>query len=280
MINERSLCKTETFALCGSDIAVYIGLVPKHRLLDADERTDVGVTKWHRKTYVPGMAHDRLLRLYDPLCRLLGVAKVHRPLVDQAGIRPGQRVLGIGCGTGNLALLAKRLHPEAEVVGLDPDPKALGRAGRKAERDGLPIRLDCGFAEELPYPGASFDRVLSAFMFHHLGPDEKEASLREVRRVLRPGGSLHLLDFGGEKASSDGFVARVSHRNGLLRDNFGERIPALMRGAGFAEATEVDHRIGRVLGRVTYYRAVVPLAESDVARRGAVPSNEARMETP
>jgi len=281
MINERSLYKGEISALCGSGLAVYIDFVPKHRLVDADERTDMSATtEGHHKTYVPGMGHDRLLPLYDPLCRLLGMAKVHRPLVDQAGIRPGQRVLEIGCGTGNLALLAKHLHPEAKVVGLDPDPKALARARRKAERDALPIRLDLGFAEQLPYPDASFDRILSAFMFHHLGPDEKEATLRAVRRVLRPGGSLHLLDFGGAKVSSDGFMARLSHRNELLRDNFGDRIPTLMREAGLTDPMEVDHRVRRVLGRVTYYRAVVPLAESDSTQPGEGPRKEVRGQTP
>jgi ubiquinone/menaquinone biosynthesis C-methylase UbiE len=234
----------------------------------------------HEKTYLPGMGHDRLLPLYDPLCRVLGMPKVHRPLVDQAGIRPGQRVLEIGCGTGNLALLAKRLHPEAEVVGLDPDAKALARARGKCERRGLDVQLDRGFAQELPYPDASFDRVLSAFMFHHLGADEKEAMLREARRVLRPGGSLHLLDFGGEKASSDGFVARLSHRTGLLRDNFGERIPVLMGEAGLAHPTEVDHRVGRVLGRVTYYRALAPPARSGSTRSVEDPHKEVWRRTP
>jgi ubiquinone/menaquinone biosynthesis C-methylase UbiE len=219
----------------------------------------MGTMERHRKDYVPGMGHDRLLPLYDPLHRLLGMAKVHRPLVVQAGIRPGHRVLEIGCGTGNLALFAKRLHPDAEVVGLDPDPKALARARRKAGRKALPVRLDLGFAQELPYPDASFDRVLSAFMFHHLGPDEKEKALREVRRVLKPGGSLHLLDLGGAKASSHGFMARLSHRNGRLQDNFEDRIPTLMRDAGLADSREVAHRVTKVLGRVTYYRAWSPI---------------------
>ena len=210
--------------------------------------------------YLPGMGHDRLLPLYDPLQRLLGISRIHRPLVDQAGIRPGQRVLEIGCGTGNLALLVGQLHPGAEVVGLDPDPKALARARRKAERRSLPVRFDLGFAQELPYADASFDRVLSALMFHHLGPDEKERALCEVRRVLEPGGSLHLVDLGGAKEHADGVMARLSHRNRMLRDNFGDRIPTLMRAAGLAGPTEVAHTVSRVMGRFTYYRAVAPAA--------------------
>jgi ubiquinone/menaquinone biosynthesis C-methylase UbiE len=210
--------------------------------------------------YLPGMGHDRLLPLYDPLCRLLRISRVHRPLADQAGIRPGQRILEIGCGTGNLALLAGRLHPGVEVVGLDPDPKALARARRKAGRRSLPVRFDHGFAQELPYADASFDRVLSALMFHHLGPDERRRALCEVRRVLRPGGSLHLVDFGGARERSDGLMARLSHRSPLLQDNFGDRIPELMREAGLADPSEVAHRVSRVMGRLTYYRAVAPAA--------------------
>lgn len=212
----------------------------------------------HGGRYLPGMGHDRLLPFYDPLCGLLGIASFHRPLVEQAGIRRGHRVLELGCGTGNLTLMVKRLHPGAVVVGIDPDPKALERAGRKAGRGALPVRLDRGFAEELPYPDASIDRVLSAFMFHHLGSEEKEGALREARRVLKPGGSLHLLDVGGKRERSDGLVARMSHRNRMLQDNFGGRIPALMREAGLADPTEVSHRVTRLTGRVTYYRATAP----------------------
>jgi ubiquinone/menaquinone biosynthesis C-methylase UbiE len=210
-----------------------------------------------RKPYLPAMGHDRLLPLYDPLQRLLGIKSVHRQLVDQACIQPDQRILEIGCGTGNLMILIKRLHPDTEVVGIDPDPKALARAQRKAGREALSVQLDRGFAEELPYPDASFDRVLSALMFHHLGPEEKEKTLGEARRVLKPGGSLHLLDFGGEQVRSDGFIARLHHRSERLRDNFGDRIPTLMREAGFADPTEVASR-GTIAGSLTYYRASVP----------------------
>ena len=217
-----------------------------------------------RKTYLPGMTHDWLLPLYDPLQKLLGFESIRRQLVDQADIRPNHRVIEIGCGTGNLSILIKRLHPQAEVVGLDPDPKALARARRKAEREAISVQLDRGFAEELPYPDVSFDRVFSAFMFHHLEPDEKEKTLQEVRRVLKPGSSLHLLDFGGAKVRSDGFMARLQHRSERLRDNFGDRIPTLMREAGFADPTEVAHRIMN-FGRVTYYRATVLRAESGAA---------------
>lgn len=205
--------------------------------------------------YLPGMGLDWLLPLYDPFTRWIGVGEAHQKLAEQADLEAAHRVLEIGCGTGNLALLVKRTRPELEVVGLDPDPKALARARRKANRAGLSLGLDRGFADELPYPDASFDRVLSALMFHHLEEDQRPATLREVVRVLRPGGSLHLVDFGGGSPERvHGLTSRIERRSHALQDNWGDRIPTLMREAGLSEPAEVGHLVKRI-GRLTYYRA-------------------------
>jgi ubiquinone/menaquinone biosynthesis C-methylase UbiE len=217
-----------------------------------------------RRSFVPAAGHDWLLPFYDPLQRLLGGETAHRQLIARADIPADARILDIGCGTGSLVVLIKRLHPEAEVVGLDPDPKALARARRKAERARVAVQLDQGFSDDLPYPAASFDRVFSSFMFHHLGSDEKKKTLSEVQRVLRPAGSLHLLDFGGSEARSGGWLARLLHRSDHLRDNFEGRIPALMCAAGFAAPEEVAHR-ATVFGRVASYHAALRGSESGVA---------------
>jgi ubiquinone/menaquinone biosynthesis C-methylase UbiE len=198
--------------------------------------------------YLPAMGRDRLLPLYDPFTWLLGVPRVHRRLVELAAIEPGHRVLEIGCGTGNLALRVQRMHPDAEVAGLDPDPLALARARRKAERRGLPVRWDLGKAGELPYPDGSVDRVLSAFMFHHLDDAEKRRTLAEARRVLRPGGQLHLVDVAGHH---HGRVGRRMQRSEHLRDNAGEGIPDRMREAGLADVRTGER--GHL--RTTFYRA-------------------------
>ena len=208
----------------------------------------------HPARYLPGMGLRWLLPLYDPLTRAIGIPAAHRELCSQARLRPGLHVLEIGCGTGNLALHVKRAHPDLSVTGLDPDPDALARAGRKATRAGLALQLDQGFAEQMGYADGTFDRVLSAFMFHHLAADSRQRALAEVRRVLRPGGSLHLLDFGGTRHRSDGFLARMAHHNERLHDNFDGRIPALMLDAGFADPQETGHRVTR-LGRYTFWSA-------------------------
>jgi ubiquinone/menaquinone biosynthesis C-methylase UbiE len=174
------------------------------------------------RAYVPAAGRHWALPLYDPIVTLIGGNPTRRVLIDQADLGRGQHVLEIGCGTGSLVTLLKRLYPDVEVVGLDPDPKALRRAQRKAESAAVSIRFDRGFSDELPYGDASFDRVLSSFMFHHLGANAKDGTLREVNRVLKPGGSLHLLDFAahGKKGGDDRVVDR-------------------MRAAGFARPQQV-----------------------------------------
>ena len=205
--------------------------------------------------YLPAMGHHRLLGLYDPFVTLLGVESLHRALLERAAVRPGQRVLEIGCGTGNLVLLVKRRYPDVEVVGLDPDPRALARAQRKTRRAALSIRLDRGYAEALPYADGSFERVLSALMFHHLTAAGQVAALQEIRRVLAPGGTLNVLDFGGTYQPSGGLLSRLHHH--------ADRLPELIRAAGLVNLTETVHGKMPLAGPVMIYGATAPASQRE-----------------
>jgi ubiquinone/menaquinone biosynthesis C-methylase UbiE len=213
-----------------------------------------------RKTYLSAAGKDWLLPFYDPFTKLLGVDTVHSKLIRQAAISSGHRVLEIGCGTGNLAILAKKLNPTAEVAGIDPDPKALARARQKAQRNHVTLQFDSGFSEELLYPDASFDRILSAFMLHHVKPEGKPLTLRQAFRVLKPGGSLHLVDFeeGQHRAGGiHGLLASIVHsRHGSSPQHI---VLGLMRDAGFKDSQEVAHEI-TIMGKIVYYRANRPLS--------------------
>ncbi len=212
-----------------------------------------------KRSYIPAFGKRWLLPLYDPFLWLLGADKAKRPLIEQAKIKPGFRVLDIGCGTGSMAVEIKRMHPEAEVVGIDPDPSALSTAERKAKRAGLSIEFDRGFADHMPYADASFDRVFSSFMFHHLAADEKTATLGEIRRVLKAGGSLHLLDFVREHGAHSGTAEHGNwiHRHGAVAERIEGRMTSLMDEAGLADSREVS-RGKNFFGPIAYYRAANP----------------------
>jgi ubiquinone/menaquinone biosynthesis C-methylase UbiE len=208
-----------------------------------------------QRTYVPAAGRDSFLPLYDLMTRLMGADKARAELLGRAKIRPGNRVLEIGCGTGTLIIQLKRLCVDADVVGLDPDPKALVRAKHKAARAAVSVQLDSGFGDELPYAEASFDRVLSSLMFHHLPAEEKGKTLREVRRVLKPGGEFHMLDFEGPEHGAQGFLARLLHSTDRLKDNSESRVLSFMTEAGFAEPKKVGHRT-MLFGHIAYFRAI------------------------
>ena len=206
------------------------------------------------RSYLPAAGLDLFLPLYDPLVKLLGADRARKKLFDQASVRPHHRVLDIGCGTGTFAVALKRWVPSVEVIGLDPDPRALARSQRKAARAGVSIRFDQGFANGLPYSDAHFDRVFSSLMFHHLSHDTKLGTMREVRRVLKPGGSFHLLDFEQEGSHSHNPLARWLHANERMQDNNRARILEWMRAADFVEPRVLDSE-QPIFGKIIYVTA-------------------------
>lgn len=206
------------------------------------------------RSFVPAAGHDLLLPLYDPLWWLMGGRRVRERFIRDAGLAAPQRILDVGCGTGSLPVQIAETVPGTDVTALDPDPKALARAERKARAAGVAVRFVEGFGDALPFEAGAFDRVVSSFMFHHLGPDGKRGMLREVRRVLVPGGELHLVDFGGLAPGRDGLLARLLHRHEHVRDNVSL---ALFEEAGLAAVTQVSASRS-LFGRYAHVRAVAP----------------------
>ena len=154
-----------------------------------------GATQAER--FIPALGFERLTRLYDPVAAVATRERTFkRRILERARLRSGEQVLDLACGTGTLALSALRAAPGVRIAGVDADPDVLGRARAKARRAGAEIRFDQAMSTDLPYEDRSFDAVLSTLFFHHLAPEAKAATARELLRVLRPGGRLVVGDLG------------------------------------------------------------------------------------
>lgn len=185
--------------------------------------------------YIPALGIRALTPFYDLIQRwVVRDTRFKSRLIEQAGIQAGHRVLDLGCGTGTLAIMVKRAQPDAEVVGLDADPQMLKVASAKASREAPTIKFDQGMAFSLPYPDASFDRVLSSLMIHHLKTPDKEKTAREIYRILKPGGRLHVIDFGKPQTPYGKLLVPFLQKFEEANDNVDGRLPGIFGQAGLS----------------------------------------------
>src|SRR5262245_762940 len=195
---------------------------------------ETSVTKTIDRHSAPG-TRGRVLHSpvgYDILSWLLLLGRegeFRKRLVRLARLEAGQSVLDIGCGTGSLAIAAKRyVGPTGRVEGIDASPEMIARATSKASRVGVDVRFTIGVVEALPFQDAQFDAVLSTLMLHHLPRDARRQCAREMRRVLRPAGRVLAVDFGRRTGGRKGLIEHF-HRHGRVDVN---DIVALLTEAG------------------------------------------------
>ena len=156
---------------------------------------------------------------YDLLAWLLLLGKeraFRERLVELASLEPGQSVLDVGCGTGSLAIAAKRqVGPSGTVQGLDASPEMIGRARKKASKARVDVVFTHGIVETLPFADGQFDVVLNTMMLHHLPRGARAQCAREMRRVLKRGGRVLAVDFGRATGHRKSFFDHF-HRHGRL----------------------------------------------------------------
>ena len=153
-----------------------------------------------------------------------------KKVLELARLMTGECVLDVGCGTGTLAIAAKRrLGPSGTVHGVDASPEMLARAQKKAKKAGVEISFRNGLAETLPFADGQFDVVLSSVMLHHLPQKARRQCAREIRRVLKPGGRVLAIDFAGMTDQKRTFLSHFHRPHGhvTMRD-----IVALLDEAG------------------------------------------------
>jgi ubiquinone/menaquinone biosynthesis C-methylase UbiE len=203
--------------------------------------------------FIPALRFEWLTPLYDPILRwVMREDQFKKVLIRQAEISTGQKVLDLGCGTATLTIMVKEVHPDAEVTGLDVDPKVLKLGQTKAMKAGVPITLDHGLSYALPYSGGAFDRVLSSLMFHHLKSQDKQQTLEEAYRILKQDGWLCIVDFGPPVGLWARMISPLMARLEEVGDHHKGLIPNMMQLAGFHDVS-VRCRFATVFGTLNLF---------------------------
>lgn len=190
--------------------------------------------------YVPALRFRWLTALYDPLMERWTAAKPIREAVLRAlDLRPGLRLLELGCGPGRLAIEIKQRHSDVTIDAVDGDPEILEVAERNAAAAGAKISFRQADITRLAVTG-TYDRVYSTLVFHHLSLAGKLQALDRVRRALAPGGTFVIADFGRPDGAvqwvlfsiagwADGAANTYSHRDGRFEQAIRDRFSSVSR---------------------------------------------------
>jgi len=208
--------------------------------------------------YVHALGYSWLTPCYDAVVGLTTREKIFKhALIRQARLAPEHIILDLACGTGTLTIWAKQSENSGRFTGVDGDEKILQLAREKTCRANLDIRYDHALSTHLPYDDAVYDRVISSLFFHHLDWQSKIASAQEMYRVLKPGGEIHIADWGRPANRMmrllfyliqllDGFENTQPNVDGKLIEVFEQ--------AGFSSVTCEEH-FNTIFGTMSLYRA-------------------------
>lgn len=170
---------------------------------------------------------------YDLLVWLVSLGRERHfrdKTLDLAHLKPGESVLDVGCGTGTLAIAAKRrVGAQGSVRGIDASPEMIARAQKKANNAGIDVLFQNGLAEGLPLPDGQLDVVLATMMLHHLPRKPRQQCALEIRRVLKPGGRVLAVDFAAGTKQRKWLAKHFHARHGRVAP---EDLIALFTEAG------------------------------------------------
>jgi ubiquinone/menaquinone biosynthesis C-methylase UbiE len=192
---------------------------------------------------------EKMVPAYDSYMRKMTFGRediLRETTINLAGVKPGDRVLEVGCGTGTLTLAAKRrTGPSGKVFGIDIIPGMIELSQRKAAQAGEDVTFQSGSIDDIPFSANQFDVVMCSFMIFHMSELMRRKGIAEIHRVLKPEGRLLVLDLALPPQPLPRAIARMLF-GGMLQHDLRELLP-LMDASGFSDV-EIAPADFRVLG--------------------------------
>ena len=209
------------------------------------------------KKFIPALGYNWLSGFYDLTIKLtMPENKFRTLLIEELDPQDNEKILEFGFGTGQNLILVHQNYKKVLLSGVDIDPEIKSIALVKLEKLGFNIPLDLYDGKTLPYNNNSFDKVFSSLVFHQLDKETKLSALKEIYRILKPGGQLIIGDWGKAETKMmrfafyavqllDGFKTTEDNVRGLL--------PELIKQVGFIKVIQTRF-INTKLGTFSYYK--------------------------
>lgn len=217
------------------------------------------MTETHRD-FVPALGKSGSLARYDAAIALMTREKRWRnDLLRLTSPQPGERIVDVGCGTGTFAIALKQRAPDAELFAVDPDPAVLEIARAKAATHEVAIRWFEAMGDELDGIAQlqKCDKIVSSLVLHQCPMDVKEAIAAQMFRLLKPGGTLFIADYGEQRSLLMRMLfGQIQLLDGVeyTEPNAKGCVPEILSAAGF-EAVEEVKVIPTPTGSISIYRA-------------------------